>query len=288
MALRNKRVEGIEIARFVGEDIAFGKMLTDREGWHRTVPDWNRLLRIEPSGMLKAVSNGEVVGIGGVVSYGKVSWIHSVIVVSAVRGQGIGRVLMEACIAWARAQGSRIVKLDSVHGFEGFYRNLGFVEEFESKRFLRDGGSYPLEADSVRPSDLNDIMAFDAAVFGVNRGRVLQAIYEDAPGLAYVVRSEGAISGYVLGRKGEERVQIGPCVVKDSNPSVARRLITTLVGSNPKDRKFRMCVSGLNREAVMLSQDLGFKSGTSSTRMYLGERFTESGTAFAMISPEKG
>lgn len=288
MASRNKRIEGIEIARFVGEDIAFGKMLTDKEGWHRTVSDWNRLLRIEPSGMLKAVSNGEVVGIGGVVSYGKVSWIHSVIVVSAVRGQGIGRVLMEACIAWARAQGSRIVKLDSVHGFEGFYRNLGFVEEFESKRFLRDGGSFPLEADSVRPSDLIDIMAFDAAVFGINRGRVLQAIYEDAPDLAYVVRSEGAISGYILGRKGEERVQIGPCVVKDSNPSVARRLIATLVGSNPKDCKFRMCVSGLNKDAVMLSQDIGFKSGTSSTRMYLGERFTESGTAFAMISPEKG
>jgi len=288
MASSKKRIEGVEIVRFASEDIAFGKMLTDREGWQRTVPDWNRLLRIEPSGIFKALLGGKGVGIAGVLSYEKVAWIHSVIVVPELRGKGLGSALMEACIAWARDRGSPSVKLDSVHGFEDFYRGLGFIEEFESHRFLRDGGYFPREADSIQSSNLDDIVAFDATVFGVERGRVLRAIFEDAPSLAFIVRDAGAVSGYVLAREGEERVQIGPCVVKHGDPSVARRLIATLIGSNPRDRKFRMCVPGLNGEAVKLAQELGFTNGTSSTRMFLGERFLEPNTAYAMISPEKG
>jgi len=288
MASSKKRTEGVEIVRFASRDVAFGKMLTDKEGWHRTVPDWNRLLRIEPSGMFKALSGGKGVGIAGVLSYGKVAWIHSVIVVPELRGRGLGRALMDACIAWAKERGSPSVKLDSVQGFEGFYKGLGFIEEFESHRFLRDGGCFAAEAKTIRPSDLDDVVEFDAAVFGVDRGHVLRAIFEDAPNLAFMVRDAGSVSGYVLAREGEERVQIGPCVVKHGDPSVARRLISTLIGSNPRDRRFRMCVPGLNGEAVKLAQELGFTNGTSSTRMYLGERFHEPNTAIAMISPEKG
>jgi hypothetical protein len=49
-----------------------------------------------------------------------------------------------------------------------------------------------------------------------------------------------------------------------------------------------MCVPGANEGAVRLAQGLGFVSGTSSTRMSMGESFQESVGAFAMISPEKG
>jgi ribosomal protein S18 acetylase RimI-like enzyme len=281
-------MDQLGITKFTSNDIPFGKMLTDLEGWHRTVTDWNRLLRIEPFGMIKAQLDSRDVGIAGFLLYEDVSWIHSVIVLPEFRGKGIGRIMMETCIANARGTGCPCIKLDSVHGFEGFYRSLGFVEEFESRRYLIDGASFPRVAEEIRQSDMDSIVAFDRAAAGIDRGRVLRAVFEDNPGLAFCTKEARGISGFILGREGEERVQIGPCVANGGDYSIARRLITTLVGSVGRERRLRMCVPGTNRTAVGLARDLGFASGISSTRMYLGERFQESVAALAMISPEKG
>jgi len=281
-------MDQLRIVKFMSNDLPFGKMLTDLEGWHRTVADWNRLLRVEPLGMTKAQLDGRDVGIAGLLLYEGVSWIHSVIVLPEYRRKRIGRVMMETCIAQAREAGCPCIKLDSVHGLEGFYRSLGFVEEFESHRYLIDGVSFPKVAEEIRASDMDNIVAFDRATVGIDRGRVLRAVFEDNPGLAFCTKEANGISGYILGREGEERVQIGPCVANGGDHLVARRLITTLVGYVGPERRLRMCVPGTNREAVRLAQDLGFVSGISSTRMYLGERFQESDAAFAMISPEKG
>jgi len=278
----------LRIARFTSDDLPFGKMLTDGEGWHRTVADWNRLLRIEPLGVIKAQLDGRDVGIAGLLLYGGVSWIHSVIVLPELRRKGIGRVMMEACIAQAREAGCPCIKLDSVHGFEGFYRSLGFVEEFESRRYLIDGTPFPKVAEAILQSDMDSIVAFDRAAVGIDRGRVLREVFKDNPGLAFCTRGASGVSGYILGREGEERVQIGPCVANEGDYSIAHRLITTLVGSVSTKRRLRMCVPGTNTEAVRLAQDLGFASGISSTRMYLGERLQEAAAMFSMISPEKG
>ncbi|MCJ7464261.1 MAG: GNAT family N-acetyltransferase [Thermoplasmata archaeon] len=281
-------MDQLRIAKFTSNDLPFGKMMTDLEGWHRTVTDWNRLLRIEPLGMIKAQLDGRDVGIAGFLSYKDVSWIHSVIVLPEFRGKGIGRAMVEKCIANARENGCPCIKLDSVRGFEGFYRSLGFAEEFESHRYLADGAPFPKVAEEVRPSDMGSIMAFDRAAVGVDRGRVLRAIFEDKTDLAFCTREAAVITGYILGREGEERVQIGPCVAKGGDYSIGHQLITTLIGSVGPERRFRMCVPGANRTAVRLVRDLGFASGIASTRMYLGERFQESAAVLSMISPEKG
>lgn len=277
----------IEVRRFSDDDIPFGKMLTDAEGWHRTIADWKRLLALSPTGMFKARFSGKDVGIAGVIAYDKVAWIHSVIVLNEFRGKGIGGALMRACIDRVEGLNLPCIKLDSVKGFEGFYRGLGFVEEFESRRFLGDGRYSPCSAEHVRPSDLVDISAFDRSMTGLDRSSVLGAIFNDAPELAFCVRSAGELVGYVLARWGEERIQIGPCVVSDGDSSCAYRLISALLGSQPGQR-FRMCVPGKNAAAVKLATDLGLESAQSSTRMYLGRKFEETSAAFAMVSAEKG
>jgi ribosomal protein S18 acetylase RimI-like enzyme len=281
-------MDQLRIAMFTSDDIPFGKKLTDLEGWHRTVADWNRLLRIEPLGIIKAQMDSRDVGIAGLLSYEGVSWIHSVIVLPEFRGKGIGKVMMETCIANARETSCPCIKLDSVHGFEGFYESLGFAKEFESRRYLKDGASFPTVAQEIRPSDMDSIAVFDRASVGIDRSRVLRAVFEDNPGLAFCTKEANGVSGYILGREGEERVQIGPCVAKEGDYSIARRLITTLMGSVGPERRFRMCVPGTNGNAIRLVRDLGFASGVASTRMYLGERFQESAAVFSMISPEKG
>jgi len=277
----------VEIVRFEEDDIPFGKMLTDAEGWHRTLADWNRLLLIEPSGMFKARSSGRDVGMAGIIAYGRVAWMHSVIVLPQYRAKGVGKALMRACIDRAERQGVESVKLDSVRGFEGFYRGFGFVEEFESMRFLGDGRDWPMTASRARPTDLDAMSRLDRLMTGLDRARVLRAVFRDSPDMAFCAWDGADLVGYVLARPGEERVQIGPCVAKDGDPSVAHELISSLLGSQPSSR-FRMCVPAKNVAAVGLARRLGFESARSSTRMYLGRRHEESLAAFAMISPEKG
>ncbi len=278
----------IEVIGFEAEDLAFGKMLTDLEGWHRTTADWSRLLRVEPSGMLKARIRNRNVGIAGVLSYDGVSWIHSVIVLPEFRRKGIGRALMHACIANARERGNQCLKLDAVPQFEDFYRGLGFVSEFESRRFVGDWQPFSVTAERTQPWDLDSILASDKAITGSDRSRVLRAIYEDYPHLAFHVRNQKGIAGYVLAREGEERVQIGPCVAAEGDVLTAHRLITSLMGICSDTEKFRVCIPGENLEAVRLVEGLGFVNAVSSTRMYMGKAFKESSAAFAMISPEKG
>ena len=282
-------MDDIEIVKFEVEDIAFGKMLTDLEGWHRTTADWNRLLRVEPSGTLKARVRNQDVGVAGVLSYDGVSWIHSVIVLPEFRRSGVGRAMMNACVAEAKGRGNPCVKLDAVQSFKGFYQELGFVEEFESMRFIGDWQHSEATAERTQPSDLVRILDLDKVVAGCDRGRVIRAIYEDYPSLAFHIREGEGVAGYILAREGEERIQIGPCVVADGDSMIASRLVTTLIGSCESTKKFRMCVPGENLEAVRLAEDLDFVKDTPSPiRMYLGTPFRESTGVFAMISAEKG
>jgi len=279
--------EEIQVARFTEADIPFGKSLTDAEGWHRSFADWKRLIAISPYGMLKARIGDKDVGVAGLLWYDKVAWLHSVLVLKEARGQGIGRVILKNCVQRAQQLKVPCLKLDSVRGFESFYKSFGFVEEFESWRFLRTGEHFPVVAERIKPELLDKVLYFDQAMTGLNRSRSIKAIYEDAPELAFCIRAEAGLHGYILARKGEERIQIGPCVVDKANPECADRLITSLIGSKP-DANFRMCVPGSNKAAVELARHLSFDSGISSTRMFLGLKFEESNACFSMMSPEKG
>jgi len=279
--------EEIQVAKFTEADIPFGKSLTDNEEWHRTVADWKRLIALSPYGMLKAQLGDKDVGVAGLLWYDKVAWIHSVLVVKEARGKGIGRAMLKTCVQRAQQLKVPCVKLDSVRGYESFYKTFGFVEEYESRRFLRNGQHFPMSADRIMPDGLDKILYFDQVMTGLNRSRAIKAIYEDAPELAFCIRGESGLRGYVLARKGEERIQIGPCVVDKEDSDCAGKLITSLIGSKP-DSKFRMCVAGSNKPAAELARHLNFDSAVSSTRMFSGVKFEESGACFAMMSPEKG
>lgn len=279
--------EGIEIVRFTEADISFGKALTDAEGWHRTIADWKRLMAISPSGLYKAKIRGTDAGIAGLLPFDKVAWIHSIIVVKEMRSQGIGRSLMRFCVQRAKDMQLPCVKLDSVKGYEGFYKSFGFVEEFESKRLLRDGEHFTVSAEHIDQATLDRVLYFDKAQTGLNRSRAIRAVYEDSPELSFCVRGESGLKGYIMARRGDERIQIGPCVVDKQDAQCASSLITSLVGSEQYSG-FRMCVPGANAAAVRLAMDLGFKGAASSTRMFLGSKFEESNACFAMFSAEKG
>lgn len=275
------------VVRFCPEDIPFGKSLTDLEGWNRTTADWESLLRLEPDGVFKAVSDGKDAGIAGVLSYGRLAWIHSVVVLPEHRRKGLARALMMHCIRFARGKGSECIKLDAVPEVKLFYKGLGFVEEFESKRFTRSGEMCLKLAEKMKPADLDDVFAFDHIQTGLNRARVLKDVFRENQKWAFVVKGSTGIRGYALAREGDVRVNIGPCVCVKEDERCAMDLLKTIIGQAP-ERGFRVCMSGANARAVKVFRSLKFQESEGSTRMFMGKAFHETESNYAMISAEKG
>lgn len=276
---------GLDVRPFTVADVPFGFRLTEAEGWHRAPEDWVRLVRLEPRGAFKAVLDGRDVGTTAAVRFGRLAWIHSMIVASEFRGRGIGEALMRACLEYLDGLGTATIKLDSVGGVEAFYERFGFRREYPSWRLLRDGQPFPVKVAPLRPMDWRDVFLFDRRMTGLDRREALQALLRDHPHESHLVRERGVVRGYILVRQGVPRRQLGPCVATEA--SVAADLLRAALDAAPTGR-FRVCVGDGNREAVRLFTELGFAHGDPSTRMVRGEPFEESPAAFAMISAEKG
>lgn len=78
-----------------------------------------------------AIRDGRPVAFGSVfvlnrVRGGRSGIIEDVVVAPDVRGQGVGRLIVEALVATARARGCFKVSLESAESAESFYRALGF------------------------------------------------------------------------------------------------------------------------------------------------------------------
>jgi len=68
--------------------------------------------------------------------------ILDVAVPDALRGTGLGRLLVESALAEARLRGARVVLLEVRVGNAaaiGLYRRLGFVDQGVRKRYYQDG-----------------------------------------------------------------------------------------------------------------------------------------------------
>ncbi len=277
----------LEIRPFTPADIPFGMMLADAEAWYRVPADWARLLRIEPEGAFMAVADGIPAGTAAVLTFDRLAWIHSMIVLKELRGNGIGEALLRACLELVDRRGIPTAKLDSVHGVEPFYARFGFREEYPSWRLLADAVPGKPRSARLRPKDREAVFAFDRESTGLNRRRALEAILADYPDRSFVSRSHGRVRGYILLRRGERRDPVGPWVADPDDPGVARDLLASALAV-AGNRKLRMCVGGYQEDGLRVAEGLGFVRADHSTRMVRGSPFEESRACYAMISAEKG
>lgn len=280
-------MDGISILRFAEDDLPFGKELTDREGWDRTVAIWKRMLRVEPNGFFKAKFAGKDVGIAAVLRYDRIAWINSVIVLEEYREKGVGRALMKECLSCAWDAGVESVRLDSIAGIESFYAKFGFTEEYPSLRFSRTGQNCSRDADEMTEDDLADVISFDRLLTRMNRAKVLESIFRDNPRWAFILRDSEGVRGYLLSSPCASRVDLGPCVCRPKDNTCPSILIKSVMDVDPK-MKYRICVSGKNLAAAGVMRDLGFMESVPATRMSQGRRFVESESSYAMISPAEG
>jgi hypothetical protein len=134
---------------------------------------------------------------------------------------------------------------------------------------------------------LAQIAELDTQAFGADRGGVLTALGSRDPGLCFVVRNPGGISGYLIAREGREAIQLGPFVARSS--PIAEQLLGALLRAAPGRRIFAD-VPAPNKAGDEIFARHGFTVQRLFTRMILGESVPSGriGLVYGTSGAEKG
>jgi ribosomal protein S18 acetylase RimI-like enzyme len=129
-------MESFALRLFKESDIEFAYETIKIEGWNYSEKDIKRMFSYNPSGCFIAETDNKQVGHVFSVNYGRLGWIGLLIVRAECRGKGVGTALMKKAINHLSASGVETIKLEAVFTIANLYRKLGFVDEYDSLRFL--------------------------------------------------------------------------------------------------------------------------------------------------------
>jgi len=189
---------------------------------------------------------------------------------------------------------TKTIKLEAVPIIANLYRKLGFVDEFDSLRFIRtDGKITPMLSHCVKPlkkREITQLAKFDSEYFGANRIRVLKGLYQDNPQLSFVSYSGSRILGYIMCSKAESGYRMGPWVCIPQNSQVARELLIKCVEKIGLYEEIYVGVPALNKTATRILHDFDFMQYSKSIRMYLGKKLETERVdgIYAICGPENG
>jgi predicted N-acetyltransferase YhbS len=156
-----------------------------------------------------------------------------IIVSPDAQRQGIGARLMAALLA--DAAGRRVI-LNSTQEGEALYTRLGFrpygaVTQHQAILASAPSVDRAVPIRPAKPEDGHAIKAIDEAASGMNRNRLLDALFGIAD--TVVVERGGEITGYGCVRRWGRGVVIGPVIARDR--ADARAIIATLAAAHEGD-----------------------------------------------------
>lgn len=275
-------------------DIEFAYESIMAEGWNYTKKDVERMLRYNPLGCFIAEVNEKPAGHVFSVNYGKLGWIGLLIVKAENRGKGLGTSLTKKALDHLVSSGVETVKLEAAPAAAGLYRKLGFIDEYDSLRFLgkncRPISTYNSNVKLLEKETINEVARFDAKYFGGNRTQVLMKLYRDYPKLCFASYAGSKINGYIMCRKTEKGYRVGPWLCDPDNPEVAEDLLTKCMETIRRNVEYQVGVPGVNNIAVKILREFGFKQYAKSIRMRFGKELETERVygIFAIGGPEKG
>lgn len=250
-------------------DLADGIRLSKLAKWNQKQADWELFYRLNPEGCFVAVYNGKVVGTVATVNYHeKVSWISMVLVDPEMRRMGIGALLLKT--AMDHLTTCKCIKLDATPAGKKVYDKLGFKDECKLSRLtIKSMPSLKTKGNikKITKADLAEIKKLDALAFGVDRSDVIAGFAKLAQEYGFVAKNKkGKISGFIMGRNGENFEHLGPLVADDLE--TAQNLLAK--ASRAIDGKFALIDINLkNKQWFDLLISLGFIEERQFIRMYL-------------------
>lgn len=222
------------IRRMHAADLPAAHALARVVGWSHRLADWEFHFSLG-YGYVACDPAGTVVGTGMCWSWGPdVGSLGLIVVDPAEQGRGIGVRLMQSLIEAVDRPSLRLVA--TVAGLR-LYRRFGFSEsggiEQRQGTPARDLPAAVATGTTLRRStrsDLPDLIRLDAAAFGAQRDRLVEAIL--AVGQGMVALSGGAPVGFALSRASSKGTLIGPVVAPDEVTAIAlARSLIPLDGS---------------------------------------------------------
>jgi GNAT superfamily N-acetyltransferase len=276
----------LEIRTMSDEDIALGMRLKQEAGWIQTTVDWRRALELEPAGCFVAVADGAAAGTTTVCRFGPIAWIAMVLVDERLRGQGIGKALLQRAIDYCDASEVASIRLDATPLGRPLYEKLGFTPDFELARYggVPACGESPEEVEPLASDDWPRLRALDRAVTGTDRTKLLTHLLSDAETDARVVRIGARTAGFSARRRRDGVDQLGPCL---GSPAAAEALLCdALVRS---EQPVVVDVPLVNSPAIACVSAAGLVQKRSLWRMTRGRRVVEQiDSLWASFGPEKG
>jgi len=287
-------MSNVSIRLFSESDIGFAYESCIKEKWLHSLRTIKRLYSYEPKGCFVAEVNGKQAGHVFSFSYGKVGWIGLLIVDEKHRQSGIGTLLMKRAMSYLLDSGVETIKLEAVPEIANLYRKLGFVDEFDSLRFMRINKKGSQQTNQsiklLKKNEIIEIAEFDSKYFGANRAQVLRRLHEDNPKHCFNYRLDSQIIGYIMCHEIETGYRMGPWVCNPHYPLIAKGLISKCMQTIRPDAKLYVGVPATNSEAVGILQDLDFELYSKSIRMYYGRKLENENVQgiFSIGGPENG
>ncbi|MGY0788151.1 GNAT family N-acetyltransferase [Azospirillum argentinense] len=238
------------------------------EGWNPGLHDAGAFHAVDPEGFLIGELDGEPAACISVVRYpDNFGFLGFYIVRPEMRGRGLGWDLWQAGL---RHLEGCTVGLDGVVAQQDNYRKSGFALAY---RNIRYGGAPPAGTSSAaalvdaRTVPFDRLLAWDRALFPAPRAGFLSnwIMLPGASALAAVV--DGALRGFGVIRPCHSGSKIGPLYAADRG--TARDLALALAAT-AGDGPIFLDVPEVNRDAVLLAEELGLTPQFETARMYLG------------------
>jgi GNAT superfamily N-acetyltransferase len=284
--------EPIIEAGLTAAEMPDAEALVREAGWNQVAADWEIFRALGT--VYAARAGGRVVATAATLPYGEFAWISMVLVTGEQRRRGLGTRLLKRCIA-ALNDAGRVPVLDATPDGRPLYRALGFEEAWGFHRLGRREvqpvpAGLPLPGGAtIRPiadADWGGICAYDAAVFGADRGALLQHLRGRLPAAERVVYRGDRIAGFMLGRDGRSAAQIGPLVAEDD--ATAQALLARAIPAI--DSPVYIDLADIKTEIRGWLARCGFAAQRPLTRMLYrrATSFDDTARTFAVVGPEFG
>lgn len=250
-------------------------------GWPHDAATWERLITWGGRGCFclaqgRTAQEERLLATAIGIGYGRErAWLGMVLTHPDHRRRGYAAQTTQAVLEFLRERGVARILLNATGEGRPLYEKLGFRALDHVEVWTGRASSYlGPRARPLRESDLPGVIALDADVFGVARGRVIQRLARDFPHLGWVDEDSGEIAGFLLAQgqldapREEGLVHLGPWTHR--SPWGAEKLLKTalsvLIG-----RQVRLDIPDQNAAALALVRRHDLRYARHCARMIYGD-----------------
>lgn len=256
MCGRSERARGnLAIRQLGADDLDFALALTWAEGWCYTRGELERMLKLDPQGSF-LYEEDKPLGFITCVTYGRTGVVGHLVVSKAVRGRRIGHSLISKAIDYMSGKGADSMLLYATEDGAKLYLKHGFRVLREVSCIHVDNKPKPAQdpmrrCSKVLRKDLGQIIAMDASLFGDDRSRLIELLYDEFPQHAFKIEEGGRVTGFCFARITDTGFDLGPWSCVSGSRADADSLFRAVLSSIGKGTVY-LGIFPENRDAVEL------------------------------------